>query len=113
MARKATRKQEGSLEWLLERGEEALLELLGRRSVRGGVAKAAKRARATKGNVDKNVEAVLHLLNLPSRADYERLVAKVEHLQGSLVSLNMKLDRLLATQQELPRRRERPLKPQN
>jgi hypothetical protein len=113
MARKATRKQENSLEWLLERGEEALLDLLGRRSVRGGVAKAAKRAAATKGNVDKNVETLLHLLNLPSRADYQRLLVKIEHLQGSLVNLNMKLDRLLATRQEIRRKGAHPLKPEN
>ena len=39
-------------------------------------------------------------LNVPSRADYNRLLAKIEALQGSLVNLSMKLDRLLAHQIE-------------
>jgi hypothetical protein len=44
------------------------------------------------------------LLNLPSKADYNRLLAKIESLQGSLVNLNIKLDRLLA-ERERPKRR--------
>jgi hypothetical protein len=57
----------------------------------------------TKGRMDKNVEVLLHFLNLPSRADYNKLAGKLEHLQGSLVNLNMKLDRLLAAQPQPPR----------
>ena len=39
-------------------------------------------------------------MNLPSRANYNKLLVKIEHLQGSLVNLNMKLDRLLAAQEQ-------------
>ena len=93
-----------SLQWLLERGEETigqvLGDLFGRPGVSDGLAKVAKGAVHTKGRVDKNVETVLHLLNLPSRADYQKLLVKIETLQGSLVNLNMKLDRVLAQQHE-------------
>jgi hypothetical protein len=92
------------LQWLVERGEETvgqlLEDVLGRPGVSDGLAKVVKRAAQTKGRVDKNVETMLHLLNLPSRADYHKLLVKIEHLQGSLVNLNMKVDRLLAAQQK-------------
>ena len=96
------------LQWLFERGEETvgqlLEEVLGRRGVSDGLAKVVKRAAQTKGRVDKNVETLLHLLNVPSRADYQKLLVKIEHLQGSLVNLNMKLDRLLAAQERNSRK---------
>jgi len=91
------------LQWLYERGEETvgqvLQEVLGRPGVADGLAKMFQRAAKTKGRVDKNVETVLHLMNLPTRADYHKLLVKIEHLQGSLVNLNMKLDRMMAAQE--------------
>ena len=97
------------LHWLYERGEETvghvLQDVLGRPGVTDGLAKMFQRAAKTKGQVDKNVETVLHLMNLPSRADYHKLLVKIEHLQGSLVNLNMKLDRLVAAAQERPKRK--------
>ncbi len=88
------------LQWLYEQGEQTLAhvveDLLRRPGVTDGLTKMVQQAVKTKGRVDKNVELLLHLLNLPSRADYHKLLVKIEHLQGSLVNLNMKLDRLLA-----------------
>jgi hypothetical protein len=99
---------QNTLQWLLERGEETvgqlLEDVLGRPGVTDGLSKVVKRAAQTKGRVDKNVETLLHLLNLPSRADYNKLLVKIEHLQGSLVNLNMKLDRLLAAQEKSSRK---------
>ena len=102
------------LQWLFDIGEEAVQELLQRRGLANGIAGLAQEAVRTKGKVDKNVEAVLHLLNLPSRADHEKLLMKIEHLQGSLVNLNMKLDRVLAESGK-PKRaaRKAPKKPKN
>jgi hypothetical protein len=104
MRAKTSHDQQNVLQWLLERGEETvgqvLEEVLGRPGVTDGLAQVVKRAAQTKGRVDKNVETLLHLLNLPSRADYNKLLVKMEHLQGSLVNLNMKLDRLLAAQEK-------------
>lgn len=102
----------GSLLWFLERGGEAvnvvLHEVLARPGVAEGLAKVATSAAKTKGQVDKNVETLLHLMNLPTRADFHKLQLKVEHLQGSLVNLNMKLDRILATQPTRPTRIPKP-----
>src|ERR1043166_5232164 len=103
MPAKKSADQSNVLQWIYERGEQTvgqvLQEILGRPGVTDGLAKMMQSAAKTKGRVDKNVEMMLHLLNLPSRADYHKLLVKIEHLQGSLVNLNMKLDRLLAAQE--------------
>jgi len=96
------------LSWLYERGEETVGQVLGdlfaRRGVTDGLTKVVQRAAKTKGRVDKNLEVMLHLLNVPSRADYHKLLVKMEHLQGSLVNLSIKLDRLLAAQERKPKK---------
>jgi hypothetical protein len=67
--------------------------------------KTLRQAMSTKGTVERNMQAILGLLNVPSKADYKRLVTKVEALQGSLVNLSIKLDRILAQQQAQPAKR--------
>jgi hypothetical protein len=61
-----------------------------------------QKALATKGRVDRNVETVLGLLNLPSRGDLQRLQTKLDVLQGTLTNLSMKVDRLLDAQRGDP-----------
>jgi hypothetical protein len=51
---------------------------------------------------------VLSLLNLPSRADMNRLLTKLEVIQGNLTNLNLKVDRLEAAQRQ---RRKQAAKP--
>ena len=92
------------LSGLYERGEEVVgvfLEELGKNPrVREQLGKTVERAVDAKRRVDKTAQTVLSAFNLPSRADYNRLLAKIEALQGSIVNLSMKLDRLLAHQQQ-------------
>jgi hypothetical protein len=66
------------------------------------LAAAMQKALATKGRVDRNVETVLGLLNLPSRGDLQRLQTKLDVLQGTLTNLSMKVDRLLDAQRGDP-----------
>ena len=73
-------------------------EALSHPTVSGFMKQALRNASSTKGKIDKSMDTLLALLNLPSKEDYNRLLAKVETLQGSLVNLNIKLDRLLAEQ---------------
>jgi len=61
----------------------------------------------TKGHIDRNMQTVLGLLNLPSRRDLNKLATKLEVLQGSLTNLNLKVDRLLADRARERRRRQR------
>jgi hypothetical protein len=95
------------LSGLFERGEEVvgvfLEELSKNPSVREQLGKTVERAVDAKRRVDRTTQTVLSALNVPSRADYNRVLAKIEALQGSLVNLSMKLDRLLALQQEAAR----------
>lgn len=117
MAAKPSDDHSNLLQWLYERGEEtvehAVRDLIGRRGLTDGLSKVIDGAAKTRGRLNKNVEIMLHLLNLPSRTDYHRLLLKVEHLQGSLINLSMKLDRLLAAQQQPPTKPNRKAKPQH
>jgi hypothetical protein len=90
-------------QWLFGAGEERIAqfteEFLGNPRVRDALAGAFRRAARTKGQVDRNMEMLLAALNVPSRRDFDKLYAKVEALQGSLVNLSIKLDRLAAQAQ--------------
>jgi hypothetical protein len=102
------RQERTILSWVLELGEARLAqfaeELLSNPRMAETFTAALQRAARTKGQVDRNMQMLLGLLNLPSKADYNRLLSKIESLQGSLVNLNIKLDRLLA-ERERPKRR--------
>jgi hypothetical protein len=50
---------------------------------------------------------MLQMLNLPTRADLARLQTKLEVIQGSLVNLSLKVDRLLADREGNGRRPSR------
>lgn len=97
------REEHSLFEKLYEAGEEGfnrfLTELLANPTVATVAKKALKNAAATKGKIDRGVDSFLFLFNLPSKDDYNKLLAKLETVQGSLVNVNMKLDRLLAEQQ--------------
>jgi hypothetical protein len=88
---------------LVGRGEEVFgvfLEELGRNpKVREQLSKTLERAVDAKRAVDKNMQTVLSVLNVPSRADFHRVLTKIEALQGSVVNLSMKVDRLVAAQE--------------
>jgi hypothetical protein len=107
------RREPTLLSWIVEMGEARLLqfaeELLANPKMAEAFSAALQRAAQTKGQVDRNMQMLLGLLNMPSKADYNRLLSKIEALQGSLVNLNIKVDRLLA-ERDRPKRR-RPAKP--
>lgn len=111
----ATRDDRSLFQRLYEMGEERLNklaeELLSNPRFTEAIGNTLQRALETKGRVDRNMQTVLGLLNLPSKADYRKLATKIETLQGSLVNLNIKLDRILAQQEKATRaRRARPTK---
>jgi polyhydroxyalkanoate synthesis regulator phasin len=65
------------------------------RGLRRGLERASERFKANKGVLDRNVELLLDLANLPSKRDFRELRERVERLTGQVVNLNLKLDRLL------------------
>lgn len=89
---------------IYEMGEERLNvlaeELLANPKFAEILGSTLQKAMDTKGRVDRNMQTILGLLNVPSKADYRKLATKIEALQGSLVNLNIKLDRILAAQQQ-------------
>lgn len=88
------------LSWLLELGEQKLghvaEELVANPRIMDALGNAFRKAAKTKGQVDRNMQLLLNLLNVPSKADYELLLGKLDTLQGSLTNLNIKVDRILA-----------------
>ena len=96
----ATRDDRNVFQRLREMGEEqvnrVLEELMSSPRFADILGKTIQQAMATKGTMDRNMQTILSLLNLPSKADYKKLATKIEALQGSLVNLNIKLDRMLA-----------------
>lgn len=91
-------------ERLYEAGEENLTrlakEILAHPTFAAAMEKAFRNAAATKGKIDRNMSALLGIFNIPSKGDYTALLAKVEAIQGSLVNIHMKLDRILAGQEQ-------------
>jgi len=108
----ATRDDRNLFQRLREMGEEQLNrlleELMSSPRFTDVLGKTLHQALATKGTVDRNMQTILSLLNLPSKADYKKLATKIEALQGSLVNLNIKLDRILAQQHQKPKAPPRP-----
>jgi hypothetical protein len=82
-------------------------ELLTNETVSQAFALAMKKGLETKGRIDRNVQTMLQMLNLPTRADLARLQTKLEVIQGSLVNLSLKVDRLLADREGNGRRPSR------
>ena len=72
--------------------------------VREVVENTFQNATEAKERVGQNMEALLALLNIPSKADYEHLLAKIEEVQGNLVNVSMKLDLLLAERKKSRKR---------
>ena len=85
-----------------DRMNKLLEELLSNPRFAEALGKTVQAALETKGRVDRNMQTVLSLLNLPSKSDYKKLATKIEALQGSLVNLSIKLDRILAAQKDAP-----------
>lgn len=77
-------------------------EILSSPQVAEAIGKALSGAARTKGTVDRNMQMLLSTLNVPTRQDLAALNAKIEALQGSLVNLNIKLDRLIAANSSPP-----------
>jgi len=109
----ATRDDRNVFQRLREMGEEqvnrVLEEMMSSPRFADILGKTIQQAMATKGSMDRNMQTILSLLNLPSKADYKKLATKIEALQGSLVNLNIKLDRILAQQHD--KASKRPARP--
>lgn len=100
--------QKTLFEKLYEVGEENLTrfaeEVISNSTLSDTMDQTRRNAAETKEKVEQNIAGLFGLLNLPSKADYDELVAKVDTVQGALVNINIKLDRLVAAQDKKPKR---------
>jgi hypothetical protein len=67
---------------------------------------AFQKGMETKGRVDRNMQTLLGLLNLPSKADITRLNAKIEVLQGAVGNLTRQLDKMATADAQRRKRRD-------
>ena len=85
------------LRQMSEEGVSSFLnELMTNEAWRRRLGRAGERFLANKQSFDRNVETVLDFVNIPSKRDVRELKARLDHLNGQLVNLSMKIDRILA-----------------
>jgi hypothetical protein len=91
---------ESMLERLRQMSEEGvssfLNELMANEAWRRRLGRAGERFLANKQSFDRNVETILDFVNIPSKRDVRELKTRLDHLNGQLVNLSMKIDRMLA-----------------
>lgn len=99
MAEKAEKANDTILKKILSLGEDRLTDLsnqlLENKAFASALEQAIERGMKTKKNVDRNMQIALGLLNLPSKKDYKSLNDKIESLNGKIVSLSLKVDKLV------------------
>ena len=69
------------------------------------VTTAFQKGLETKGRVDRNMQTLLGLLTLPSKADITRLNAKIEVLQGTVGTLTRQLEKMASADDQRRQRR--------
>jgi polyhydroxyalkanoate synthesis regulator phasin len=83
-------------------GEEGLStffnEVMSNDRLRSRFGQAGERFMANKQAFDRNVETVLDFVNIPTKKDVRDLKQRLDHLSSQLLNLNIKLDRILATE---------------
>jgi hypothetical protein len=75
------------LRWMSDLGGR-----IGAERVGGALSGAMLGVARTRAAVDRNVESLLSLANIPSRAEYQRMMTRVEVLQSRVIDLNRRLD---------------------
>ncbi|HXZ88768.1 MAG TPA: hypothetical protein VEF07_09365 [Candidatus Binataceae bacterium] len=71
-------------------------EVMANEALRRRLGRAGESFLANKRTFDRNVETILDFVNLPSKRDFRELKSRLDHLNGQLTNLNMKIDRMLA-----------------
>ena len=70
-------------------------ELLGNPKFANALGKAIQKTMETKGRFDKNVHLVFSAVNMPTKADYDRLAEKVGALNKNLNEIDLRIDGLI------------------
>jgi polyhydroxyalkanoate synthesis regulator phasin len=75
-------------------------EIVANENLRRRLGRAGQQLLSNKQSFDRNVETLLDFVNLPSKRDVRELKARLDHLNGQLVNLSMKIDRMLDRAEE-------------
>src|SRR5271170_2617548 len=77
-------------------------EIMANEGLRRRFGRAGESFVSNKQNFDRNIETVLDFVNIPSKRDVRELKSRLDHLNGQLVNLSIKIDRMLAETQTKP-----------
>jgi len=97
----ATDDAESLFSKLKQMSEEGLTgffaEAMSNERARRALGRAGERFMANKKTFDRNMETFLDFVNIPSKRDVRELKSRLDHLNGQLLNLSIKLDRMLVT----------------
>jgi polyhydroxyalkanoate synthesis regulator phasin len=71
-------------------------EVMANDRLRRTMGRAGESFFSNKQSFDRNIETVLDFVNIPSKRDVRELKARLDHVNGQLVNLSIKIDRMLA-----------------
>jgi polyhydroxyalkanoate synthesis regulator phasin len=97
------RDAESLMSKLRQMSEEAVAgffkEVMANEGLRRTLGRAGESFFSNKQSLDRNIETILDFVSLPSKRDVRELKARLDHLNGQLVNLSIKIDRMLAESQ--------------
>jgi hypothetical protein len=70
-------------------------ELLSNPKFAAALGKAIQKTMETKGRFDKNVQMMFSAVNMPTKADYDRLADKVNAINKNLNEIDLRIDGLI------------------
>ena len=71
-------------------------EVMANENLRRTLGRAGESFFNNKQSFDRNVETILDFVSIPSKRDIRELKSRLDHLNGQLVNLSIKIDRMLA-----------------
>ena len=77
-------------------------EAMANDGLRRALGRAGESFLNNKQSFDRNIETILDFVSIPSKRDVRELKARLDHLNGQLVNLSIKIDRMLAETQSKP-----------
>lgn len=86
---KETNIEKKVVDWISDVSDRIGADRVG--NILGGAVVGVARTKAT---LDKNLDSILAMANIPSRGDYQKMQKKLDSLQGSVMSLSRTVEQL-------------------
>jgi polyhydroxyalkanoate synthesis regulator phasin len=75
-------------------------EVMANEGLRRTLGRAGESFFSNKQSFDRNIETILDFVSVPSKRDVRELKSRLDHLNGQLVNLSIKVDRMLAAESQ-------------